>query len=387
VASWLLAVLFVVAILTIVLIHEAGHFLTAKAFKIRVEEFFVGFGPRLWSFRRGETEYGVKALPLGGYVRIAGMNPFEEIPPEELPRTFGAKPAWQRAVVIGTGPVTHFVMAILLLAGFYTLMGVAVYRPAIQGVEARLNGHPSPAAVAGLRAGDMIVAVDGQPIPESSDPSVAEERVITYTRTHVGKPVKLTILRGGRRLTVTATPELAQVEGKPVGRLGVVLGLARVGRDRMNPLGAIGLGASFTWQQTRAVVGQLRHVFGPSGLRRIAQVVTGRSTRAPSDAVSLVGAGRLAVEAAQAGAWEALLYLLVSFNVFIGILNLVPLPPFDGGHLAVIAYEKIRGRRPDLRKLVPLTAVVAGFLILFAVAIIYLDIVHPLPNPFQSPIP
>src|SRR6266516_5224638 len=102
---------FVLVLLIVVMIHESGHFFTAKAFKIKVEEFFVGFGPRLWSVRRGETEYGVKALPFGGYVRIAGMNPFQEPTPEELPRTFGAKPAWQRAMVIFAGPATHFVIA------------------------------------------------------------------------------------------------------------------------------------------------------------------------------------------------------------------------------------------------------------------------------------
>src|SRR2546422_3884454 len=110
---WVGYVLFFLAILVVVLVHESGHFLFAKAFGIKVEEFFVGFGPRIWSTRRGETEYGLKALPFGGYVRIAGMNPFEEIPPEQLSRTFQAKPIWQRAIVIATGPVTHFFMAIL----------------------------------------------------------------------------------------------------------------------------------------------------------------------------------------------------------------------------------------------------------------------------------
>src|SRR5207253_9118576 len=109
---------FFVVILVIILIHEAAHFGVAKAFGIKVEEFFVGFGPRLWSTRRGETVYGVKLLPLGGYVRIAGMNPFQETPPEQFPRTFGAKPIWQRAIVIVTGPITHFVMAVLLLVVF-----------------------------------------------------------------------------------------------------------------------------------------------------------------------------------------------------------------------------------------------------------------------------
>src|SRR5215211_923645 len=109
--AWLVDLIFALAILVAVLIHESGHFFTAKAFRIKVEEFFVGFGPRLWSFRRGETEYGVKAFPVGGYVRIAGMNPFQEVPLKDRPRAFGAKPIWQRALVIVAGPITHLVMA------------------------------------------------------------------------------------------------------------------------------------------------------------------------------------------------------------------------------------------------------------------------------------
>src|SRR5437867_7093273 len=167
-APWLVIVLFVVAILTIVLIHEAGHFTFAKLFRIKVEEFFVGFGPRLWSFRRGETEYGVRALPLGGYVRIAGMNPFQEAPPEDRGRTFSAKPAWQRATVIGAGPVTHFVIAALLLAVYFGWLGVALYRPVVDEVchvnpkspqVCPTRGPQSPAMLAGFRTGDVIVAI------------------------------------------------------------------------------------------------------------------------------------------------------------------------------------------------------------------------------------
>src|SRR5256884_9359250 len=112
-------VFFVVSILLVILIHEAAHFGMAKLFKIKVEEFFVGFGPRLWSIRRGETEYGIKALPFGGYVRIAGMNPFQEPAAEDLPRTFGAKPIRQRALVILAGPITHFLMTIIVLAPYF----------------------------------------------------------------------------------------------------------------------------------------------------------------------------------------------------------------------------------------------------------------------------
>src|SRR5213595_2751128 len=116
-------VVFVVAILLVILIHEAAHFAVAKAFKIKVEEFFFGFGPRLWSFRRGETEYGIKAIPLGGYVRIAGMNPFQPPAPADLPRTYVAKPPWQRFLVVLAGPITHFVLAFLVLAIYFVALG------------------------------------------------------------------------------------------------------------------------------------------------------------------------------------------------------------------------------------------------------------------------
>src|SRR5213595_2736596 len=143
-------VVFVVAILLVILIHEAAHFAVAKLFKIKVEEFFLGFGPRLWSIRRGETEYGVKALPLGGYVRIAGMNPFQEPTPEEYPRTFGAKPAWQRALVIVAGPATHFVIAFLFFALWLGLYGTYSDRsPVVGGVVRTLGGARSPAVAAG----------------------------------------------------------------------------------------------------------------------------------------------------------------------------------------------------------------------------------------------
>src|SRR6266536_3604475 len=332
--AWLVVVLYVVAILSIVLIHEAGHFVTAKAFGIKVEQFFVGFGPRIWSVRRGETEYGLKALPLGGYVRIAGMNPFEETPEEDVPRAFGSKPVWQRAAVIGAGPITHFLMAIVLLAVFFAFIGVpSMFRPVVDGITTKLNGRVSPAVVAGVRPGDQILAVGGKPIPASRDPNLASEPFIRYTRAHVGQPISITVLRGGRTLTLTATPVLSKVANKTYGRIGELL----VGSQQ-------------------------------------------RSTR---DVGSVVAGGRLVVQAARAQAWDALLGILVGFNVFIGILNLVPLPPLDGGHLAVLAYEKIRRRRPDARKLVPLTALVAGFMILFAISVTYLDIVRPLPNPFR----
>ncbi len=383
-SEWVGIGLFAVAVLLVIMVHESGHFFTAKAFGIKVEEFFVGFGPRLWSIRRGETEYGVKALPFGGYVRIAGMNPFQEPTPAEYPRTYGAKPAWQRALVIAAGPVTHFVMAILFLAIFFTAIGVpSRFVPAIDGVEPTLNGQPSPAAVAGLRPGDQIVAVGGVPVRSSDDPDLAGEDVRDFTRSHVGQPIELTVRRGDRTLTVTATPVLATVGNERFGRLGIILGAESTARDRANPLTALGRGVIQTGQTMKFVVLQLGHVFGPAAVRRLGELLFGSAQRQPSDPTSIIGAGQLAGQAVKAGAWDFLFYLLFVFNVFVGILNLVPLPPLDGGHLAVLVYEKARGRRPDPRKLVPLTMVVAGFIVLYAVAVSYLDIVKPIPSPFR----
>jgi len=367
-------VIFIVSILAVVLVHEAGHFFTAKAFGIKVEEFFVGFGPRLWSTRRGETEYGVKLLPLGGYVRIAGMNPFQETPPEQFPRTFGAKPIWQRAIVIVTGPITHFVMAVLLLVVFFVAFGVLTpAKPVVEGVQATLNGRASPAAVAGLQPGDEVVALDGRPVGST-------DRFLTYTRSHVGQQIAITVLRHGHRITVRTAPVLSDVGGHMVGRLGIVVG---EGRQRYNPLAAIGKAFISTGSAVKQVILALGKIFGPSGLRRIGDLLAGTRPRQTSDVVSVVGASRLAGEAVQAGAWDSLFGLLVTFNIFVGILNLVPLPPLDGGHLAVLVYEKARHRRPDLRKLVPLTAAVTGFILLLAVSLVYIDLTSPVPNPFR----
>jgi len=368
-------VLFFLVILVVVLIHESGHFFVAKAFRIKVEEFFVGFGPRLWSVRRGETEYGIKALPLGGYVRIAGMNPFQPPSPAEYPRTYQAKPLWQRALVILAGPVTHFLIAFATLAVVTMALGIPnPHRPLVGAVDATLDGRPSPAAVAGLEPGDQIIAIDGRPVSSLQD-------VIRYTRGHDGRAMQMAIRRDGRAVTVTVTPVVTALPGEQEGfpRIGVQLDEVR---ERKGPLTAVKEGGVGTWQAAKQVVIAMKNVFGPAALRRIGDLLVGNATRRETDPTSLIGAGRIAGQAAAQNAWDVFLGLIVVFNVFIGILNLVPLPPLDGGHLAVVAYEAIRRKRPDPRKLVPLTTLVAGFIILYAVAVMYLDIVKPIPNPF-----
>jgi membrane-associated protease RseP (regulator of RpoE activity) len=374
--------IFVLSIVLVIVVHEAGHFVFAKAFGMKVEEFFFGFGPRLWSTRRGETEYGVKAIPLGGYVRIAGMNPFQETPAAELPRTYGAKPAWQRFLVVLAGPFTHFVLAFLVLTIYFVAVGTPKYQPTIDQVDrtiASASGGTitSPAWAAGLRPGDAIVGVGPVSHPD-------QEAFVDYTRTHVGQPVRLTVVRGDRSFRVTVTPVLGTVPGQPPrGRIGIELGAGTVlSRDRSSPIAAVGDGFRAMWNLTGQLFQSLSAVFGPAAIGRIFHLLGG-APRAVTDPSGLVGGARLAGEAAQAGAWDTLFLLFAEFNIFVGLLNLLPLPPLDGGHIVVLAIEKVTRRPVDPRRLVPVAAVVAGFLVVLTVSLLYLDIVNPVPNPFR----
>lgn len=362
---------FFVALILVIVIHEAAHFGVARLFKIKVTEFFVGFGPKIWSTRRGETEVGFKWIPAGGYVKIAGMSPFEDIAPEDLPRTYGAKPRWQRALVIVAGPATHFVLAFLCFALWLALVG-EVNSPRLDGVAPRLGAATSPAAAAGLRAGDRIVGVEGIEHPTGDE-------LVAITRDHVGRPMTLSIERAGRTFTVEVVPVLAKVDGETVARIGVLLGPGR--RETVGPLAAVVGGADLVGQNLVTTVKSIGRVFGPEGIGRVFQLVFTDAPRTESDPASIVGVGRVAGNIASNPAndfWD-ILFLFGLVNVFVGFLNLLPLPPFDGGHLAILAIEKIRGKAVDMRKVIPVSAAVAAFFIVFTVAVIYLDIVKP-PN-------
>ncbi len=369
---------FIAVILAVIVLHEFGHFITAKAFGIKVTEFFVGFGPRVWSVRRGETEYGIKAIPAGGYVRIAGMNPFTEEPVEDQPRTFGAKPPWQRFIVLVSGAATHFILAFVMLVVFFGFIGLPRYSPAVAGVEQRLNGYPSPAARAGLLPGDEIVALDGRR-------DVSAEEFIAYTRAHVGRPIQLVVRRNDREVPITVTPVLSEIGGESFGRLGIIVGGASfLGREPIGLGKGITEGASEVGRLTGQTVVRLGDVFGPRGIKRLFQLLTGQEERTLDDPVGLVGAGRLAAQAVESGRLDAFFGLFIGFNIFVGFLNLLPLPPLDGGHVLLLGIEKLRGGRAvDLRRVIPVMAVVAGFLIIYTVLLLYVDIRNPIPNPFS----
>jgi membrane-associated protease RseP (regulator of RpoE activity) len=365
-------VAFFVALILVIVIHEAAHFGVAKAFGIKVTEFFVGFGPKIWSTHKGETEVGFKWIPAGGYVKIAGMSPYEEIAPEDAHRVYGAKPRWQRALVIVAGPATHFVLAFICFALWLGFIGVpSVHSPTIIGVAPTLQGRESPAHAAGIEKGDRIVAIG--PI---QDPSGDE--LTAYTRAHVGEPIPITISRDGQEMTLHLTPVLARANGEVIARIGVSLGGGREVREPEGPIGAITGAAGEVGDGVVRTVQGVGRIFGPSGIGRVYELVTTDAPRQQDDPQSVVGVGRVAGAIASEGHFGDMLYLFAIVNIFVGFLNLLPLPPFDGGHLAVLAIEKLRGGRPvDMRKVMPISAVVAAFFILFTAAVVWVDIVKP----------
>ena len=362
---------FFFALILVIVIHEAAHFAVARAFGIKVTEFFVGFGPKLWSRMRGETEVGVKAIPAGGYVKIAGMNPYETVAPEDLPRTFGAKPIWQRSLVILAGPATHFVLAFLCFAVWLGFVGQPVAKGVvISRVEHTLHDAISPAAAAGLRRGDVVVAVDGLTDPSSDE-------LVAYTTAHAGDSLTFTVQRDGATVTAEMTPILSKVNGKVIGRVGVEVAPERIVRDTEGPVGAVTGAVGLVGEQAVLTVQGVGRIFGPEGIGRLFDLVFTDEARQPTDPASVVGVGRLAGNLASEDQFGDLLFLFGVVNVFVGLLNLLPLPPFDGGHLTVLAIEKVRGRPVDMRRVVPVSAAVAAFFILFTVAVVYVDLVKP----------
>ena len=356
----------------IILIHEAGHYVVARKLGFKVEEYFVGFGPKLWSFRRGEIEYGVKALPLGGYVKIAGMNPYEPVAPEDLPRAYGSKPLSQRALVIFAGPGSHFIVGALLFAVAVFIYGDPnTTAPVVGAIEQTIDKSPSPAAQAGLRPGDVIIGAGSAVMP-----SLDQLRAITteWATDHKGEPIAFTVRRGDQVIKVSMTPVLTTVDGKTRGLVGFLPGMQKRGA-----IGSLVSGIKLVFHTIADSLRQIGHIFGPQGIGRIFTLLFTSASRQTTDGASVIGVGQQVGAVGAAGDWFAFIYILAYVTVFIGLINLVPLPPFDGGHLAVLALEKLRGRAIDVRKLIPVSAVVMSFFILFVLATAFLDIVKPLP--------
>ena len=361
--TWLFGVvLFALGICASVALHEAGHMWAAKAFGMKVRRYFIGFGPKIWSFKRGETEYGLKAIPAGGFCDIAGMTALDEVTPEEAPRAMWRYPTWKRFVVMVSGSVTHFILGFIILYLLAATMGLPNVdgTPVISGTSCAAStqdpktgeyaecgsNDPSPAADAGLRAGDEIISIDGKATPTWSD-------VVTRVQKLRGEH-DFVILRDGVQRTIT-------IDIPTVERLAPD---SKIGADdnKLVEVGAIGVTSTPIYQYTAAsAVGGSIEFTGTMFVRvwegiiafpeKIPKVIEaiGGGERDPDTPVSVVGASIIGGDAVEQGVWELFLLLLATLNFFVGVFNLLPLLPLDGGHIAVLFYEKIRDWLRKLR--------------------------------------
>ncbi|HEX7163064.1 MAG TPA: site-2 protease family protein [Trebonia sp.] len=388
--GWLI---FLVALLVSVMLHETGHFVAAKRFGMKATRYFVGFGPTLWSTRRGETEYGIKALPVGGFVKIEGMTSLDEVDPEDEPRSFRRAPGWQRLIVLAAGSFMHFVIAAVLIFGLALSIGiendnttklgtVAACVPSNEqaltsGAACTSGEAKSPAVIAGLKVGDQVTGFNGAPVSNWTQLSGEILKV------KPGTPVSLTVQRDGHSLTLHTA--LAEVPGH-----GSYFGIAPTTVfERQNPIDAVKyVGTGFSQVVTGSVsaLAQL-----PAAVPQL--FAKDRSSTAAGNVASVVGAARETGQAVAANVgWEYkvsfVLLLIASLNIFVGVFNLLPLLPLDGGHVAVVIWERIKAlfarlrRKPDpgmvdYRKLVPVSFSIFLVLVVFGVMLILADIVNP----------
>jgi membrane-associated protease RseP (regulator of RpoE activity) len=412
---WFGVLLFALGILVSVCLHEAGHLVTAKRFGMKATQYFAGFGPTLWSFRKGETEYGLKAVPAGGFVKILGMTPLEDkLAPEDEHRAFWRKPVWQRTVVLVAGSATHFLLAAAIF--FVMAFTTGLPNPAALTFEAfdaepvvgevtdcvipgydlapggetlrdcRAGDPVGPAKAAGLRPGDRFLSVGGTAVRTYGD-------VVEAVRTSRPGPVRVVYQRDGERRSTTA--DLVSTQRPPAGEstgeletvsaIGVSVALPRPTLE----YGVVAAVPASVWYVGQTVEQTFEAIARfPAKVPKLLDAIAGEERDAETP-ISVVGASRIGGEAAELGLPIVFLALLGGLNVFIGVFNLFPLLPLDGGHVAIIWFEKVRswwaarrGRpdpgRVDYNKLVPVTYLVllvfGGLTLLTLTA----DIVNPI---------
>jgi membrane-associated protease RseP (regulator of RpoE activity) len=370
-ASWGV-VAFVVALIVSIVLHELGHYLGARWGGMKVTEYFIGFGPRIWSTRRGETEYGLKALPLGAYVKVPGMSNLEEIPPEEEARTYRAQSYGRRVRMVFAGPAMNLLIALVLFIGFFAFHDERIISdPRWPAIDA--PGEGSPAAIAGLQAGDRILRMNGVDVTNF-------DTFRTTVRDLPGKTVPLDIERSGEplELQVTLADRNPGTGERGIGFLGVSPAVDVTYVKRNMPEAVQRSFTEFGTQVGGTVVG-IGRIFSPAGLTKLWQTVTGQRPDDPTQrASSIVGIVREGGRAADTG-WIYFVGLLGAVNLALGLFNLLPLLPMDGGHIVIATYERLRSRkgrvyRVDMAKVMPIFVV--PLIILFTVVMgsFWLDI-------------
>lgn len=421
-------VVFTIGVALSVGLHELGHLIPGKLYNVKVTQYFVGFGKTIWSRRRGETEYGVKAIPLGGYVKLVGMiapNPgegdgkvraratgmfaqlvddaraaeYEDVGPEDHDRLFYKLPWWKRVVIMGSGVTINLVLALLCFCAVFMGFGayqasttVATVATCVKVVTADQAPGPctptdkvAPAHQAGLRPGDRITTFNGTAITSYS-------QLQRLVRANDQSAATIGIVRDGRArtlhtdTTINVLPNFKDpAKTVRAGFLGITPREERVRQG-------FGYVVSTMWDGTVSTLKTIAVL--PQKVFHVARAALGLEKRNPDSPMSIVGAGRVAGSMASdthesvADRTAGLLALLGSLNLFLGLINLVPLPPFDGGGIATTVYEAVRRRlarifgRPDpggvdSAKLLPLTYAMAALILIMSVVLVYADIVAP----------
>ncbi len=382
---------FVFALLFSIMVHEYGHYITAKRYGMRVTEFFLGFGKRIWSTQRGETEFGIKAIPAGGYCKISGMSVRDEMPADIAHRAFYKARTREKLVVLGSGSVLHFILGFLFLFILFTGVGVVKSLPIIQEVlpcvpaktECTSSDPISPAKQAGLLPGDEVVGINGVRNLEWSE-------ISPVLRESAGKQISLVILRDGSEINIELVAATRTVDGEDRGFIGIV---NKYGLVKENPISAIGSSAEATAQ---LFVGSIKALLGlPQQIPTLIRQTFLGEERGTDGLVGIVGVARATGETASSSNLTmgekiaTFLLIIASLNIFVGIFNLIPILPLDGGHIAVALFEgarrqiyRIRGRtepgKVDIEKLTPITVIVLVALIFLTALLLIADIFNPI---------
>ena len=370
---------FIFALLFSVMVHEFGHYLTARKFGMRVSEFFLGFGTRIWSRQRGETEFGIKAIPAGGYCRIEGMTPDDDMPIGEEGRAFYRASSGKKLIVLGAGSFLHFILGYLLLLLLLAGVGVNQVLPVIDTVAPN-----SAAAAAGFQQGDEIVAING-------DRNTDWQSQLNKIRNSKGADLTFIINRGGSELEISAAPRMTNIDD---GTSRYVLGIInKFGTKRIGLFKSVTSSAQLTWNLTTTSAKSLVQL--PTKIPALWGQTFGGEKRDQNGLVGVVGVARVSGQAASSGDLTpserlgTFILIVASLNIFVGLFNLLPILPLDGGHMAVAIADEIRAlfarlrgkARPaaiDVKVLTPITAVVFVVLAALTVLLLIADIFNPI---------
>ena len=363
------SLLFVVGLIVSVFFHELGHFVSARRSGMKVTQFYMGFGPRVWSTKRGEVEFGVRALPIGAFVRIVGMNNLDECDPADEPRAYRQQSFPKRIFVITAGSVMHMIIAAILFIGVYATAGRFGNTKELLVFSAPASG--SPAEEIGLQDGDQILAINETEITSRSELIAA---IVSYKP---GDVVDVKIQRDG--LVFSRQAKLISNPANPqIAFLGVSTDSYKY--VQQNIFNAVGYGLADVVTTARASVAGVFVVINPANI--VSNVVADRPDPLTRP-TTVVGASQVGGEIGRSEGLKGILILLASVNVFVGVFNMLPLLPFDGGHAAIAIYERFRSRggrvyRADVGKIVPVATTVVALLVMLLFAGLYLDVTSPL---------